>query len=150
MQTALSHLSHHSPVFNEIGYKTGVSRIINTAAVLIAATLLPQTLARAQINGVGQKPYLGWSTFSQQTIIPTSVVMTQANSLAQSDALRASGLEAHGFRYINLDGGWTGDADENGRTLYNKTAFPDFFGMIAHIHANGQKFGIYIVPPLAH
>jgi hypothetical protein len=146
MQTALSHLSHHKPALSETGYKTSLLRIIYTAALLIAATLLPQTLARAQVNGVGQKPYLGWSTFSQQTIIPTSIVMTQANILAQSDALRASGLEAHGFRYINLDGGWTGDADENGRTLYNKTAFPDFFGMIAHIHTNGQKFGIYMNP----
>ena len=146
MQTALSHRSYHKPAFKKTGYKTSLPRIINAAALLIAATLLPQTLARAQVNGAGQKPYLGWSTFSQQTIIPTSIVMTQANILAQSDALRASGLEAHGFRYINLDGGWTGDADEYGRTLYNKTAFPDFFGMIAHIHANGQKFGIYMNP----
>src|SRR6267143_3158480 len=97
MQTALSHLSHHKPVFNETRYETSLPRIISTAALLIVATLLPQTMARAQVNGVGQKPYLGWSTFSEQTIIPTSIVMTQANILAQSDALRASGLEAHGF-----------------------------------------------------
>ena len=88
MQTALSYLSYHKPTFHEAGYKTSLRRIINSAALLIAATLLPQTLARAQVNGVGQKPYLGWSTFSQQTIVPTSIVMTQANILAQSDALR--------------------------------------------------------------
>jgi len=146
MQTALSYLLYHKPTFHEAGYKTSLRRIINSAALLIAATLLSQTFTRAQVNGVGQKPYLGWSTFSQQTIIPTSIVMTQANILAQSDALRDSGLQAHGFHYINLDAGWTGDADEYGRTLYNKTAFPDFFGMIAHIHANGQKFGIYMNP----
>src|SRR5260370_3766653 len=149
MQPALSHLSHHKPALSETGYKTSFLRIIYTAALLIAATLLPQTLARAQVNGAGQKPYLGWSPCSQQTIIPTSIVMTQATIWAQSDALRASGLQAHGFRYISLDGGWTGDADENGRTLYNKPAFPDFFGMIAHIHANGQKFGIYMNPGVA-
>jgi len=146
MKTAFFHLSNHKPPFNKIGYKTGLRRIISSAALLIAATFLPQTFIRAQVNDVGQKPYLGWSTFSQQTIVPTSIVMTQANILAQSDALRDSGLQDHGFRYINLDAGWTGNADEYGRTLYNKTAFPDFFGMIAHIHANGQKFGIYMNP----
>src|SRR5260370_30863260 len=114
MQPALSHLSHHKPALSETGYKTSFLRIIYTAALLIAATLLPQTLARAQVNGVGHKPYLGWSTFSQQTIIPTSIVMTQANILAQSDPLRASGLDAHGFRYINLDSRRTRSAHYHG------------------------------------
>ena len=58
---------------------------------------------------MGRAPYRGWSTFSQQTI--ASDVMNEQNILAQSDALRSSGLEAHGFQYINLDAGWNGDSD---------------------------------------
>ena len=102
----------------------------------------------AQVNGLGKTPYLGWSTYSEQTIVPSSSVMNEQNILAQSDAMRSSGLEAHGFRYINLDAGWSGDSDQYGRTLWNTTAFPHFLNVIQHIHANGQKVGIYLLPGL--
>jgi alpha-galactosidase len=113
------------------------------AAVL---TLSFTTIAVAQVNGEGKRPYLGWSTYSQQTIVASSTVMNEQNILAQSDAMRASGLQAHGFQYINLDAGWSGDSDQYGRTLWNTTAFPHFLEMIQHIHANGQKVGIYLLP----
>ena len=72
--------------------------------------------------------------------------MNEQNILAQSDAMRASGLGAHGFQYINLDAGWNGDTDGYGRSLWNTTEFPHFLQMIQHIHANGQKVGIYLLP----
>ncbi|WP_125903102.1 alpha-galactosidase D [Luteibacter rhizovicinus] len=100
--------------------------------------------ASAQVNGVGQKPYLGWSSFSQQTL--DSAFLTQANMIKQSDALKASGLQAHGYTYINLDSGWQGGFDANGRPTPDPTTFPDIKAMIDHIHANGQKAGIYWIP----
>jgi alpha-galactosidase len=100
--------------------------------------------ASAQVNGVAQKPYLGWSSFSQQTIEPD--FLTQANMITQSDALASSGLQAHGYNYINLDSGWQGSFDANGRPTPNLATFPDIKAMIDHIHANGQKAGIYWIP----
>lgn len=100
--------------------------------------------AAAQVNGVAQRPYLGWSSFSQQTIDPT--FLTQANMLKQSDALAASGLQAHGYTYINLDSGWMGRFDANGRPIPDPNTFPDIKALIDHIHANGQKAGIYWIP----
>ena len=126
------------------GSPKGSRRVLKAAALLLAATLLPQSFAHAQVNNLGQKPYLGWSTYSQQTI--ANNVMNEQNILSQSDAMRASGLQAHGFQYINLDAGWSGDADAYGRGLWNTTAFPHFLEMIQHIHANGQKVGIYLLP----
>jgi hypothetical protein len=102
------------------------------------------TAASAQVNGVGQKPYLGWSSFSQQTIEPA--FLTQGNMIKQSDALAASGLQSHGYTYINLDSGWQGGFDVNGRPTPDLATFPDIKAMIDHIHANGQKAGIYWIP----
>jgi len=102
--------------------------------------------AVAQVNGVGERPYLGWSTYSEQTIVASSTVMNEQNILVQSGAMRSSGLEAHGFRYINLDAGWTGNPDPYGRPLWDTTEFPTFLQMIQLIHANGQKIGIYMNP----
>jgi alpha-galactosidase len=119
-----------------------LSRIAAAGAALLA--LAPGALA--QVNGLGARPLQGWSTFSQQTIVPSSTVMNEQNILAQSDAMRASGLGAHGFQYINLDAGWNGDNDPYGRSIWNTTEFPHFLQMIQHIHANGQKVGIYLLP----
>ena len=115
-------------------------------SISVAGILLfcGSTLASAQVNGVGQKPYLGWSTFSEQTI--NGSFLTQANIQTQSDALKASGLEEHGFRYINIDSGWQGGFDTNGRPIPNSTTFPNMKALVDHIHANGQKAGIYWIP----
>ncbi len=92
----------------------------------------------------GQRPYFGWSTFSEQTL--NSGFLTQSTITAESDALASSGLEAHGFRYINIDSGWQGSFDSYGRPIPNTTTFPDIQALIAHIHSNGQKAGIYWIP----
>ncbi|HEX4166163.1 MAG TPA: CBM35 domain-containing protein [Bryobacteraceae bacterium] len=111
---------------------------------LACGLLLGPWKADAQINGVGQRPYLGWSTFSEQTI--NSVFLTQANVQAESDALRDSGLQQHGFQYINIDSGWMGSFDANGRPIPNTTTFPDIEALADHIHRNDQKVGIYWIP----
>jgi alpha-galactosidase len=120
---------------------------------LLSLTLLSSCMAAsAQLNGVGQRPYFGWSTFSEQTIVASSTVMNEQNITAQSDAMKTSGLTDHGFVYINLDAGWSsgnGTDDQFGRPHWNSTAFPDFLGLIRHIHENGQKVGIYINPGIA-
>jgi alpha-galactosidase len=123
-------------------------RLRSLLEIFLLALSFTAVSAVAQVNGLGAKPYLGWSTYSQQTIVPSSTVMNEQNILAQSDAMRSSGLGAHGFRYINLDAGWSGDNDAYGRTLWNTTEFPHFLDMIQHIHANGQKVGIYLLPGL--
>src|ERR1700720_2192642 len=94
------------------GSDHGQTRKYALSLLLAASSLLvPHWSAQAQVNGVGQKPYLGWSTFSEQTI--NSGFLTQANIQAQSDALAASGLQRHGFQYINIDSGWQSTFDAN-------------------------------------
>jgi alpha-galactosidase len=105
--------------------------------------LSPLTL-QAQVNGAGQRPYLGWSSFSEQTL--HSSFLTQANIQMQSDALAASGLQKHGFKYINIDSGWMSTFDANGRPIPAAPGFPDIKALVDHIHANGQKVGIYWIP----
>ena len=113
--------------------------------VLLMFSLLPCVWeASAQVNGVGQRPYLGWSTFSEQTI--NGSFLTQANIQSESDALKASGLQSHGFNYINIDSGWQGSFDANGRPIPNTSTFPDITALVKHIHENGQKAGIYWIP----
>ena len=100
--------------------------------------------ASAQNASLGHRPYFGWSTFSEQTI--NSSFLTQANITAESDALASSGLQPHGFRYINIDSGWMGSFDGYGRPIPNPSTFPNIQALIDHLHKNGQKAGIYWIP----
>ena len=122
------------------------SRVRGLALGLLFATTLStfSGIGHAQVNGEGHRPYLGWSTFSQQTI--DGSYLTQANIVAASDAMKSSGIQAHGFQYINVDSGWQGSFDGNGRPIPNTATFPDITAMIGHIHQNGQKAGIYWIP----
>jgi hypothetical protein len=114
-------------------------------AVLAATSVFGSAPSgQAQSPGVAERPYMGWSSFSQQTI--SGNFLTQANITAQSDALLASGLQSHGFNFINMDSGWQGTFDANGRPIPNPTTFPDIAALVAHIHQNGQKAGIYWIP----
>ena len=113
-------------------------------AAIVCSPLLVASPVFPQVNGTGQRPYLGWSSFSEQTI--NSGFLTQANIEAQSDALAASGLQKHGFQYINMDSGWMSTFDANGRPIPAAPNFPNIKALVDHIHANGQKAGIYWIP----
>jgi alpha-galactosidase len=139
------HCSHSSDsAIGPIGMQQGGMSATFVLIVCAFLCALLDSSAHAQVNGVGEKPYLGWSTYSEQTI--NGSFLTQANITAQSDAMKSSGLEVHGFRYINIDSGWMGSFDANGRPIPNTTTFPDITALVAHIHANGQKAGIYWIP----
>jgi hypothetical protein len=120
------------------------ARPVGIAISLAAAVLAYSLPASAQVNGLGDRPYLGWSSFSQQTL--SGNFLTQANIMAQSDALAASGLQRHGFEYINIDSGWMGSFDAYGRPIPNPAIFPDIAALAAYVHANRQKLGIYWIP----
>ena len=119
-------------------------RFLFVLCFVAASFFVAVASVEAQTPGIAERPYLGWSTFSQQTI--SSNFLTQANMAAQSDALLSSGLQAHGFNYINMDSGWQGSFDAYGRPTPNLTTFPDITALVAHIHENGQKAGIYWIP----
>jgi len=146
-ESCISNSARHNELAEYTEERHGWNRTIAIAIAMLTLSFTAVT-AFAQVNGVGRRPYLGWSTFSEQTIVPSSMVMNEQNINTQSNAMRSSGLEAHGFKNINLDAGWSGDNDQYGRTLWNTTAFPHFLEMIQHIHANGQKVGIYLLPGL--
>jgi len=122
---------------------------VGAAAVGVNALTAPD--ASAENNGLSRTPAMGWSSWSFVRRDPTA-----AKIMAQSDALKNSGLTAKGFVYVNLDDFWMKcDAngpvvDGNGRWVADTTRFPGGMKPVAdHVHANGQKFGLYVTPGIA-
>lgn len=83
-------------------------------------------------------PIMGWSSWNHFRVnIDEKVIMEQA------DAMLSSGMYAAGYRFINIDDGYFGGRDANGKLFANKK-FPSGMKALAdYIHSKGLKAGIY-------
>lgn len=84
-------------------------------------------------------PLMGWSSWNTYHVhISDSLIMRQA------DALIANGLKEMGYQYINIDDGFFGGRDSEGRMLYNAKRFPNGMRVVSdYIHSLGLRAGIY-------
>ncbi len=100
----------------------------------------------------GDKPLLGWSSWSVQSSTRPGYGkgwLNETNVKNASDAMQQK-LQAAGYRYINIDAGWNADLswnfsfDQNGIPKPNPTRFPGgIAGIAEYVHGNGQKLGLY-------
>lgn len=84
-------------------------------------------------------PIMGWSSWNNFRIhISEQLIKDQA------DALISSGLYDAGYRYINVDDGYFGGRDSNGKLFVDSVKFPNGMGSVAdYIHSKGLKAGLY-------
>ncbi|MGN6426189.1 MAG: X2-like carbohydrate binding domain-containing protein [Leifsonia sp.] len=125
-----------------------------TATASPAASATPPTPAAAATTAAAPdawaaKPYMGWSSYSMQVYSGNPKWITADQLLAQSDAMHAK-LQKAGYDYINVDSGWTDHVDGNGRPAPSAELYPQGLQkVIDHVHANGQKFGLYLIPGIS-
>jgi hypothetical protein len=115
--------------------------------------------ARAKQQSLAQTPYMGWSSWSQESTNFPGVNtngggswLTETHVLQQADVM-ATKLKSHGYTYINIDAGWANDSagccsfgsDPYGRPIANPATFPDGIKYVAnYVHAKGLKLGLYL------
>jgi hypothetical protein len=106
-------------------------------------------IAEAADNGLAQKPYMGWSSYSMQVYSNNGQWITAEQIKAQSDAMHEK-LQPYGYEYINIDAAWNGAMDEYARPIPSTTLYPNGLQeVIDYIHDNGQKVGLYGIPGLS-
>jgi hypothetical protein len=84
-------------------------------------------------------PLMGWSSWNAFGIeIGDSLIRSQV------DAMITLGFAEKGYRYINIDDGFFGGRDKNGRLLPHPKRFANGLApLVKYIHALGLKAGIY-------
>ena len=116
---------------------------------LTVTTPLPSALAPAgggaapaqsAATALAGTPYMGWDTyFALPGGFPETTILQQA------DRLKATGLEAKGYKLIWLDAGWwQGQRDAAGNIMVNPKQWPHGIAWLASaLHANGFQLGVY-------
>ncbi|MEV6843640.1 X2-like carbohydrate binding domain-containing protein [Actinoplanes sp. NPDC051411] len=120
-----------------------------TASTAPTSTASTSTVDALTPDPWARKPYMGWSSYSMQVYSGNGKWITADQLLKQSDAMHAK-LQKYGYDYINVDAGWNDGVDGNGRPKPSTTLYPQGLQkVIDHVHANGQKFGVYMIPGIA-
>ena len=126
--------------------------------VLTAANAAGRAVKRFTIRA-GEKialtPPMGWSSWNAFYDRVTDKKVRE-----QADALIATGLADHGYRYVNIDDFWSRNNGERGKgrpelngperaadgTILPSGAFPDMKDLADYVHAKGLQIGIYSSP----
>lgn len=83
-------------------------------------------------------PIMGWSSWNHFHVNIDEKMLRE-----QADAMKASGMYDAGYRFINIDDGYFGGRDANGK-LFANAKFPSGMKALAdYIHSKGLKAGIY-------
>ncbi|GAA1553657.1 hypothetical protein GCM10009789_03920 [Kribbella sancticallisti] len=139
------------------GPRPGPRGVTTTASAPSAASISsPASVTAAAGPSLGpageaaRKPYMGWSSYSMQVYSNDGGNwISAAQIMAQSDAMHKK-LQPYGYEYINIDAAWNGGIDEYGRPVPSKKLYPNGLqAVINHIHANGQKVGLYSIPGIS-
>jgi len=85
-------------------------------------------------------PPMGWNSWNY-----FHERIDQQKILATAQAMVSSGLIDHGWSFINIDDGWQGMRDKQGKLLPNQQ-FPDMKALADAVHARSLKIGIYSSP----
>jgi hypothetical protein len=131
------------------------------AAPAVGSFLSSAPAAQAEVNpppGTDLKPVLGWSTWSFFRDTSDAAI-----DEAAARAMKQSGLERLGYRYINQDDFWYEcpgrqgpNVDHFGRWVVRADKFPpardgkNGIAVVAgYVHSLGLKFGIYVTPGIS-
>lgn len=86
-----------------------------------------------------EPPTMGWSSWNTYRVNISDELIRK-----QADAMKATGLGAAGYKYINIDDGYFGGRDAEGNLYTHPERFPNGLkGIVDHIHGLGFKAGIY-------
>jgi alpha-galactosidase len=120
------------------GAKTAAQHATTSASPTAASGSTTDT--SQSYNGLALTPPMGWNSWYQYRC-----GVTQAEVLANAQALVSSGLAKLGYDYVNLDDCWMApQRTADGQLQGDLTTFPNGIAWLAsQLHSMGLKLGLY-------
>ncbi len=102
---------------------------------------LRRRAASALGNGLALTPPMGWNDWNHFHCGISGTIVKQA-----ADAMASSGMQAAGYRYVNIGDCWAlPSRDGNGNLVPDPSKFPDGIGGTAsYVHGKGLRLDIYL------
>ena len=91
-------------------------------------------------NGLARTPPMGWSSWNRFNVEIDDKTIREI-----ADAMVKTGMRDAGYVYVNIDDGWQGTRDAQGKLQPNEK-FPDMKALADYVHERGLKLGIYTSP----
>jgi alpha-galactosidase len=114
---------------------------VPAAAVAAAVTaVVTASPALALGNGLALTPPMGWNDWNAYGCNVSEQLVEQTALAMHND-----GMQAAGYRYVNIDDCWMSSSrDGSGNLVANPAKFPDGIAAVAgYVHSLGLKLGIY-------
>jgi len=98
-----------------------------------------EVIIKKSKNAQHLTPVMGWSSWNTYHVNISEELIRR-----QADAMVSMGLKDAGYRYVNIDDGFFGGRDADGRLIVHPTRFPNGMKPVAdYIHKLGMKAGLY-------
>ncbi len=117
----------------------GVYRVVLRARNDLGSSEIPFRIVVGE--DIALTPPMGWNSWNCW-----AGAVDQDKVLRSARAMVASGLNRHGWVYINIDDTWQGARQGPDHALLANDKFPDMKALCDGIHALGLKAGIYSTP----
>ncbi len=92
-------------------------------------------------EAISLTPPLGWNSWNCW-----GENVDQAKMVAAARSMVETGLDQHGWTYINIDDTWQGHRGGKYHAIQPNAKFPDMKACCDEVHSLGLKFGIYSSP----
>ncbi|HXM92859.1 MAG TPA: glycoside hydrolase family 27 protein [Candidatus Dormibacteraeota bacterium] len=117
------------PVFNLLA-----CFVVATSASLLGAATFAQTSA-----SLAPTPPMGWNSWNKFGCNVSDKLIRE-----MADAMVSSGMQAAGYKYVNIDDCWQVSRDASGTIVADPTKFPSGIKALAdYVHGKGLMLGIY-------
>jgi alpha-galactosidase len=112
--------------------------------------VLSLTLSLAHVNGpvaaqsgnelsLAQTPPMGWNSWNKFACGVNEQIIRET-----ADAMVSSGMQAAGYKYVNVDDCWQASRDAGGTIVADPARFPSGIKALAdYVHSKGLKLGVY-------
>jgi alpha-galactosidase len=145
MQFEIENLPNDLKVDAATGMITGTLKKRGEYAIILKATNKFGNAQKKFRIIVGDRialtPPMGWSSWNA---FGETITQEKIENIAW--AMVKSGLNQHGFTYINMDDGWQGKRGGKYMGLQGNEKFPNMGALVDTIHKLGLKAGIYSTP----
>jgi len=93
----------------------------------------------AKATTLAQTPPMGWNSWNKFACDVSEKLIKET-----ADAMVSSGLQAAGFKFVNIDDCWQVSRDAQGTIVADAERFPSGIKALAdYVHSKGLKLGIY-------